>query len=362
MDVSFLFDIHDEPSADSLCGGNVAREWCDPAAFVEVVGLDFGSCRVHFYMARSRKSGSIPVEQLASWLSRLSRGTLVVCEWAHLAVAQTPKSLAQPFTAGELQALYKALSSFGVSLKLAPHGHSRRMRESVSAAYPELIADSEKSDAADAIALAVFVSEFNEISLADPPRSFARSASRDYGRKVRDASNTVLNAERTTDYRGKHFPLLVAVASKIAKKSGRLVNKKVALSLASTLAIEDASGVRLFTHRGHIPGFGFWKRHVLMMSPWHHRGGIGRSNLMWHAFRSWVVKYAYRVHRVNLKVGAKNKRVADMSDKEKKARTAGLRVLRNHLRDARILCIKELEKLNAGRMEMTDTEVYSDGR
>lgn len=362
MDVPMLFELYDEASKCSRSDKNVAREWCDPSAFTEVVGVDFGSCQVHFYNARSRKSGSIPVQQLESWLAQLPRGTLVVCEWAHLAVPQTEKSLAQPFTAGKLQAIYKTLEDRGVVLMLAPHGHSRRMRESVSAAYPELIANSEKSDAFDAIALAIFVDEFNEISLAAPPRSFARSASREYGRKVRDASNTVLNAERTTDYRGKHFPLLVAVAVKVSKKGGRLVNKKVALSLASTLAIENSSGVMMFTHQGKIPGLGFWKRHVLMMTPWHHRGGIGRSNLMWHAFRPWVVGYARRVHGVSLKIGNKYKKVAHMSDKEKQARTAGLNVLRNRLRDARLLCIKEFEKMNAGRMELTDTKDASDVR
>ena len=362
MQVRTLFPLHDDPPADARLHEHVGREWCDPATFGEVVGLDFGSCKVHFYMAVSRKSGTLPQEQLASWLARLPRGTLVVCEWAHLAVPRTRKSLAQPFTDSELTVIYKTLEDRGVSLKLAPHGHSRRMRESVSSAHPDLIAESEKSDAADAMALALFVSEFNEISLADPPRSFLRSTSREYGRKVRDASNTVLNAERTTDYRGKHFPLLVAVASKVSKKCGRLVNKKVALSLASTLAMEDSSGLMVFTHKGQVPGFWFWKRHVLMMTPWHHRGGIGRSNLMWHAFRPWVDKYARRVHGVSLKVGAKNKKVAGMSDNEKKARTAGLKVLRNDLRDARLLCIKEFERMKAGRMELTDTEASSDVR
>ncbi len=361
MQVPMLFQLHDDPPVDSRLHGNAGREWCDPAAFIEVVGLDFGSCKVHFYMARSRKSGSVPPEKLVSWLARLSRGTLVVCEWAHLAVPQTQKSLAQPFTAEQLQDVYKMLAGRGVTLKLAPHGHSRRMRESVSVAHPGLIADSEKSDSADAISLALFVSEFNEISLADPPRSFAKSAARVYGQKVRDASNTVLNAERTTGYRGKYFPLLLAVAAKVSKKCGRLVNKKVALSLASTLAIEDSSGLRVFTHYGQIPGFWFWKRHVLMMSPWHHRAGIGRSNLMWHAFRPWVSGYARRVHGVNLRDGNKYKKVAQMSDKEKEARTAGLKVVRNRLRDARALCIKEFERMKAGRMELTDTEA-TDGQ
>ena len=83
---------------------------------------------------------------------------------------------------------------------------------------------------------------------------------------------------------------------------------------------------------------------------------------MWHAFRPWVVGYARRVHGVSLKVGNKYKKVAHMSDKEKQARTAGLKVVRSRLRDARLLCIKELVRINAGRMELTDTEGASDVR
>jgi len=333
---------------------SVARVWCDPTKYREIVGVDFGLKAVHFYMARSGRSGSISFKSFASWLTELEANTLVVCEWAHLAVPQTSKSLAQPYKASELMHLYRLCADRRITLKLAPHAHTgMRMRLWVSSRHPGLIKDGKKSDSADAIALAVFVKECNEVSLANPPSSFEITPSRAFGREVTKRSNVVLNAERTADYHGRFFPELMKLARKVKRNCG--CKLKVAATVVSTLACEHEGELYLFTHRGQIPGRRLWMQGVLRMSPWHYRGGTGRSNLMWHAFRPYMASYGAR-RGVMLKNGNKYKAVALMSEREKAVRSAALRSFREMLLKAKDSCIAKATEMGAGRMELTDVQ------
>lgn len=359
----FLPGMDDGLVASAIVAGDIttARSWCDPSAYREIVGIDFGSNAVHYYMARSGTSGSVGFSSFKAWLVGLQPGTLALCEWAHLAVPQTSRSLAQPYTAAELLEIYSLCQQRGVTLKLAPHAHTgMRMRLWVSNRHPELIKDSEKTDSADAIALAIFVSECNEVSLANPPATFEVSPARAYGRLVTERSNVVLNAERTRDYHGRYFPLLMKLARKVQRKCG--CSLKVAATVVSTLACQDDDGLYLFTYQGRIPGRWFWMRNVLRFSPWHHRGGTGRSNLMWHAYRPYMSRFGVR-HGVSFKDGSKYKKFALMSDKEKAVRTASLRAFRQMILRAYQACISKAEEMNAGRFELIDLGKESnDGR
>jgi hypothetical protein len=350
--------IEDEAEVSVATRTDIARDWCDPSSYSEIVGVDFGAKSCHYYMARSGQRGRMTAEQAAGWLCRLPAGTLVVCEWAHLAVPQTSRSLAQPFKAEQLLDLYRQLVSRGVTLKLAPHAHTgSRMRLWVSGRHPSLIENAEKTDAADALMLAVFVSECNEIALADPPRGFGLSLKRQYGRRVTERSNGVLNAERTDDYRGTYFPLLMKLARKANRKAGGgKRNEGLSASVVSTLACEQDGKLYLFTHRGHIPGRWFWMRDVLRMSAWHHRGGTARSNLMWHRFRPYAARVAER-HGVPLKKGTRYIKVALMSEAQKAARRLAMRQFRQMLLAMRDAVIQIADKeMGAGRMELTDVE------
>jgi len=337
-----------------------ARDWCDPSQHEEVVGLDFGANAVHYYMARSGMRGSVDAPALCGWLSSLPRNWLVVCEWAHLAVPRTERSLSQPYTSTELQRIYHACVAKGLTLKLVPHAHSgMRMRLWVSSVRPDLIADSKKSDSADALAIAVFVNENNEVSLANPPRNFDLAPSRAYGREVTKRSNVVLNAERTAEYRGRFFPLLMDLAQKVNRRCG--CGLKVAATVVSTLACEHEGRLHLFTYRGRVPGRWFWMRNVLRFSPWHYRGGTGRSNLMWHTFRPYMARFGKR-RGVSLKSGKKYKKFALMSDKEKTVVTASKRSFRQMVLKARDACIDKANKMNAGRMELMEVAEVNNGR
>ena len=342
---------------------STARSWCDPSQHQEVVGIDFGRNAVHYYMARCKRHGKMKFGDLRPWLLRLPTQTLVVCEWAHLAVPQTSRSLAQPFKAKQLLELYAELRLHEVTLKLAPHAHSgTRMRLWVSGRYPLLIKHAKKSDASDALALAVFVNECNEISLANPPKTFLASPCRKFGRKVTERSNVVLNAERTDSYRGRFFPLLMKLSRKVSKKHGGKKNEGLSAAVVSTLACEQDGKLYLFTHRGQVPGRWFWMRDVLRMSAWHHQGGIARSNLMWHRFRPFAVRFC-RNRNVFIKTGGTCKKVALMSDKEKDAWKQAMRQFREMLLTARETCLKLADEMGAGRMELSDVnQEAKDGR
>ena len=354
----FLPGIELDSGAAVATSMGSAREWCNPLLYTEIVGVDFGAKSFHYYKARSGHSGSMSSCKAICWLCNLPAGTLVVCEWAHLAVPQTSRSLAQPFKSEQLLDLYRELRRRRVTLKLAPHAHTgARMRLWVSDRYPALIGNAEKTDAADALMVAVFVNECNEIALANPPLGFGVSLRRQYGRRVTDRSNVVLDAERTDEYRGTYFPLLMNLARKANRKAGGgKRNRGLCASIVSTLACEQDGQLYLFTHRGQIPGRWFWMRDVLRMSAWHHKGGVARSNLMWHRLKPYVASVA-KAHGVSMKKGGKYTKVAQMNQTQKVMRRRVMREFRNLVLSIResVLRIAD-EEMGAGRLELTDAE------
>lgn len=336
------------------------QSWCNPSQFDEVIGVDFGCNAAHYYMARSKKRGSMPFSQLIAWLLRRPANTLVVCESAHLGVPQTELSLAQAFTADQLLKLYSDMRNRGITLKLAPHAHTgKRMRLWVAHNYPELMHNSEKSDEADAMTLAVFVDKCNEISLSNPYKSFARSARRDFGRKARRLSTSLLNAERTNDYSGEFYPQIMGLARRVRRKAfflgglSETSKLKFVVTVASTLFSETNGQLVVLTHRGQPPGRWFWMRDVLRMSPWHHRGGTARSNLMWHIFRPYLQNKAKR-NGVNVKAGNKYKKFALYDTRQKAARTLAMKSFRQLLLSCRDLCIEQAQLMGAGELELTE--------
>lgn len=342
----------DQEATPPQCN-SIARSFCDPSQYSEVVGIDFGSNSVHYYMARSKQSGKMAFGDLLAWLLRLNPSTLVVCESAHLGVPQTQQSLAQPFTAEQLIGLNVRLLEQKVTLKLAPHAHTgKRMRLWVSHHYPELMRTAEKTDAADAMSLAVFVDRCNDLSLAKAYTSFGRSKRRDFGRAVTRLSNSVLNAERTSDYRGECFPIVIKLARKVWQRGG-FPSLKFVVSVASTLFGEEEGRLFEFTHCGQRPGAWFWMRHVVRMTPWHHRGGVARSNIMWHAFKPYFQRRAKRLG-LSVKSGGAYKKFAFHSNQEKEARTSAMKSYRQVLLRAREMCIRQAACMGAGEMELTE--------
>jgi len=58
-------------------------------------------------------------------------------------------------------------------------------------------------------------------------------------------------------------------------------------SIAATLIDEDGKD-RVRKETQESPGWGYVKRHVLCMSPFHLKGGTARSTLYYHGAKSWI--------------------------------------------------------------------------
>lgn len=321
-----------EPFAaiDQAC---VARSWCDPSTYTDIVGVDFGRGEMHVYWCSTGRKKRVDVESAKACLLGLKPGTLVVGESAHLAVPRTGKSLAQPFTETELLKLYGDLKGRQITLKLFPHAHSGTRAMGWASHHCRELAGAKKSDANDAMAIALYVKHCNGVSLANPPSSFARCNRRDYGIAVRGRANIALNAERNVEYSGKIFPHVVRLGVEIHRKIHGRLKKIACVSVAALIATEIDGKPHRYVRNGSEPGAWLWLRHVARMTPAHHRGGIARSNFMRHSFRSFFKAYA---SKRGVSVGSKTKLVpfGQHDEKQRALRTQAMRAFRTAIRDA----------------------------
>lgn len=312
--------------------GDVRRTWCDPSAFADVVGVDFGSGEMHLYSIAEGRLWKVSADNARSAILDIRPGSLVVAESAHLATPRTISSLSQPFSAEELLDLYRSARAGGVTIKLFPHYHSGTRARAWSAGRFPGVHSSDKTDAADAMALALYVSTCNAVSLADPPDSFARDPKRDYGRAVRDYSTVSLNAERTTAYLGKHFPSVIDLGNSVYTKRGRLIGEKACYSIASMIVTDIDGCPFMFARNGKPPGLGLWWRYVARMTPWHHKAGIARSNLMRHAFRTFLKKFGKR-NGVTFEFEKKLVPFGEHDDRQADMRTRAMKSFRDIVKD-----------------------------
>lgn len=310
-----LLFIEEQPSRPAREIAAAAQSWCDPKAFAEIVGVDFGGgCMCFHCLISGEEKTRIPYKKVVETFESFPDGTLVIAEKAHLGTPRTSKSLAQPFTEQDLRRIAVACSTNGKALVLFPHQHSRKAREWAAAnAEPGFVDPEKDTDINDARALAFYVANNNGISLAKPQDDFSVHPMRKYGMLVRQRANNSLNAARTHGYDSEILPEISRLAADILAAVGRkdgYVDDKIAFTIASNVIVEvDGKSFR-FTYQGKPPGVRFFMRDVLMFSPFHHAGGVGRSNMEWHRFRSWAAKQAakagvpYKENRKYIKYGA----------------------------------------------------------
>lgn len=334
---------------------HVVRTWLDPTMFGEIVGVDFGAGKMHYYMCIANRRFSVATDAAIRTLLSLRPGTLVVCEWAHLAVPQTASSLAQPFTEAQLLKFYLDAAARGITVKLFPHAHSgKRAREWVAHHIPDAVDATKTSDMNDAVSLALFVQNCNDVSLANPPASFGRCPRRDYGRAVVELSNIALNAERTREYAGDMFPFVLHVARTMRRKCcERAIDTKAAISIASTVVHEVHGRRVMFVHNARPVGARMWLRHVVRFSPFHHRGGIVRSNLMWHRFRPFLAWYASK-RGVSIRAGHKYVKYAHFDAHQKAIHTAGMKAFRGAVLKAYRIAVDVAAKSGCEQMSPHD--------
>jgi hypothetical protein len=300
--------------------------------FVDVVGLDFGLGKAHFYSTTEGRQWSVDSSLAKDEILGLRPETLLICEPAHMGTPRTRKSLAQVFSAAELRGIYAGAELARITIKLYPHYHSGTRARAWSAKMFPDIQPHKKSDASDAMALALYVKHCNAVSLADPPSSFSRDPKRDYGKAVRVYSSIALNAERTSGYKGRHMPHVIDLGHEIWRRRGKSIGELACYSVASLIATEVDGVPMMFVMGDRPPGVETWSRYVAGMSPFHHKAGIARSNIMRYSFRPFLRRFG---NRVGVSMGTKNKMVAfgDHDDAQADTRTKAMKSFRDTLKD-----------------------------
>jgi len=290
----------------------------------KLIVLDCGKNESTIYDGKTCKS--LSHAEVLNLPYTLESGTTVVCEAAHLAAPRTPKSLAQPFTASELQTLYQGFRDNNIKLRFFPQDSSHRARR-----YSNL----EKSDETDPIAIYNLLQDFRQISLMKPRHNFDIDPVRQEGWDMKAYMNILLNFARRYEYKHEDDKNSQWIRDNIEKictqlsdyskscfglgddarykttsekkgfKAGDMNFNKVNLNqiyavLATLqgqiiengemLSIVDQPIIRNSTQK--LVGWDFARKHLLCMSPNHMRGGVARSNLYYHGARNWIIARA----------------------------------------------------------------------
>lgn len=238
-------------------------------------------------------------------LSWLPEGAFLVCELAHLGAVRTKFSLAQVYTGQELLSLYAAIEAKDCVLRLFPQGLTPTARK--------MAGFDEKSDENDLYAIAHYLKACPRLSLRKPPKTFKVERRVEAGWTFKKENDGILNVARRYDYAldkdyvssfiDAHIDELALRLSDNAKKWMLLSDKHRLQSGKGWLQASTEKRIKrlytltaLFLHpEGYarkrpdtnaLPGINWLKRYALHFSPFHFRGGIARSNLMFHALKN----------------------------------------------------------------------------
>ena len=285
----------------------------------KLVVLDCGKNGATFYDGNDRPDeekcvSATPKELLEIASNPKYNGYAMVGEDAHFGVARNPKSLAQPFNKEQLLRFYKDCRENNIILRFFPQKSTPR-----AAAYAKLI----KSDETDPISIYKMVTDFPNTSLRKPPESFGLTDLRKSGYKHKDDLNKVLNFARRYEYDDSntkwmkdHIEEISSSLSHTARDAFLKYYKKGDVNINATfkspaqlysilaclrgkIETDDKTGegyisgelnIRKIT--GELPSWKFAKKHIFNFSGWHQRGGVARSNLMYHGAKNYIIRKA----------------------------------------------------------------------
>ena len=287
----------------------------------QLVVIDCGKNSATIYWPNSDRCEEVPAPEILNLPELLPEGSMLVGEAAHYAAERKKFSLAQPFSGGQLLDLYRRFKNKRITFKLFPQGSRPRASG---------FADLPKNDLNDPKSIYTLLKAFPEISLMNPPTTFEPSGLVTEGWQWKSDTTGILNVARTyhdpndPTHKGKkpyqdpnddNYVWIQENIEKVATqlsadsqsvfgisryksgnknkgyKKGDINLNKVRMSQFYTVlsTMRDYEGnLRKREHTGELPGWQFVKRRVFCFSPFHFKGGVARSNLVFWGLRNWV--------------------------------------------------------------------------
>ena len=309
----------------------VKINWTIERVFV----LDCGKNAATLYNPITNEVTALSHEEVLELYKKLPEGSTLVSENSHLGTPRRKRSLSQPFTAEQLLEFYENCNNNNISIKLFPQKSTPRalgftaemMKAGKSQLLPclEGLADgkgkgmSAKDDLFDPWAIWVFLKYHPSTSMRNPPTDFDSNPLLAGAHDYKDHTNYLCNVARSFGYSDRisnwikdnidyihdhlsedarncfNFQKYKTGKSgqyeagdiKVGKHGSWTLKMPQLFSVAATLIDEDGKD-RVRKETQESPGWGYVKRHVLCMSPFHLKGGTARSTLYYHGAKSWI--------------------------------------------------------------------------
>lgn len=267
--------------------------------------VDCGTNKATIYDSETDETKIINLIDVLNLPSNLPSGSLVVAESAHLGSARTRLSRSQPFTEDLLLDLYQRFDDAGITLKLFPQQSTPN-----ACSYSGL----KKSDLNDPKSIYLYIDGHPNISLKNPPKSFTPDAKRLASYDFKRLTDALINVARRGDdayskdkcsiwikeniesiastlTKEQKFWFGLSDNNRYKKKPNNFKYTQQGVRMSGLFAIvctilDDEGKIRIRPETGNMPGFEYIKRYILRMSPFHHEGGVARSNLYHHIFKN----------------------------------------------------------------------------
>lgn len=261
-----------------------------------VWGCDYGSG--YFHAWRNGQRLRLLPDQFAD-LSFATAGDIIVVENAHM--QPRVKSLAQVFSFDQLTQIKARAISRGVQIRLWFHGLTPKWRR--------ILKMDNKSDEVDAetIARIAYIRGIDDMQYFNPRAEYPPRVA--WAHEQIADMNDILNIARI-DYKAKTCPCVAAYIERARHLSlhkawdahgphSSIVKDimeffyndgafRQGVSLWAALVDHDGNP-RSF--EGRQPGVKFVMNELMRMRPNHFRGGVARSNIMYHGFRNKAIEH-----------------------------------------------------------------------
>lgn len=265
--------------------------------------LDCGKNEATLYDVKNDSVRKMSHSEVLTLHLTLERGDHLVCEIAHLGVERKSRSLSQPFNRVQLSTLYSNLEKNGIKLSLFPQQSTNLARR--------LFNFDDKSDENDVRAIACYLQEFPQTSLANPPKSFDFSDSKIEAFRFKSELNADCNYARFDSYKGEEdlcsewiMNNLEDIADNLSdtardafglidrKRNGEFKDPSITgiYSVTAILLTYDGK-LRKRADTKNLPGWYWVARNILSLGPCHFRGGVARSTLMYHCARHYIARH-----------------------------------------------------------------------